>query len=205
MVSCSVFRGILIRTYIILLLGAFVISLNCTVRRKGTTQMFRQQRKARWGTWRHRRGLKRWAHWLGASDKLIGSEVINTGTLPSLSIDAICSDQTFKAFCPSSPSAAPLVNCNLSQQRANWCDKLYGCPATTVVAGGWKQARGEFLGIDRGKSWQSKPCLETSSVGNGFAFYANWPEILAGDLYRIKPWEVSLWREWFAGKMQQLP
>lgn len=71
-----------------------------------------------------------------------------------------------------------------------------------VVAGGWKQANVEFLSIDKGKSWQSKPCLETSSVGNGFAFYASWAEILAGDVYRIKLWEVSLWHEWFAGKMQ---
>lgn len=115
----------------------------------------------------------------GVSDKLIGSEVISTGTLSSLSIDAIHLAQAFRVFCTGERQIAIVEE--------NWCDKQCGCPAMIDVAGGQRQTSGEFLSIDKGKSWQSKPCREMSSVGKGFAFSANGAEAVDGAVCRIKP------------------
>lgn len=38
---------------------------------------------------------------------MIGGEVISTGTLPSLSIDAVWLDQAFRVFCPSPGPSNP--------------------------------------------------------------------------------------------------
>lgn len=123
----------------------------------------------------------------GVSDKLIGSEVISTSTLSSLSIDAIHLAQAFRVFCPSLGRRNPTGELQIAIVEENWCDKQCGCPAMIDVAGGQRQTSGEFLSIDKGKSWQSKPRREMSSVGKGFAFSANGAEAVDGAACRIKP------------------
>lgn len=59
----------------------------------------------------------------GVSDKLIGSEVISTGTLSSLSIVAIHLAQAFRVFCPSLGCRNPTGELWIAMMEENWCDK----------------------------------------------------------------------------------
>lgn len=189
-------------------LRALVVTINCPVRREGVslgaTQMFQQGRKERWSTWRHRRGLQRWAHWLGAPDKLIGSEIISTGTLPLLSIDAICLDQAFKVFCPSLGSSNPSKELQfITGEVINWCDKSHGCPAVIGVVGGWKVEN--FQVLIRSNPGNPNPVWKPALWGMTLHFMLSGRKDLLGMCIELKSCEASLGHQLFAGQIQQLP
>lgn len=183
---------------------ALVVSINCPVRREGVslgaTQMFQQGRKERWSAWRHRKGLERWALWLRAPDKLIGSEVISTGTLPALSIDAI------QGFLPKSWFQQPQQGTAVHHRRwvINWCDKSHGCPAVIGVAGGWKVEN--FWVLMKSNSGNPNAVWKPALWGMTLHFMlSGQKERPAGDVYSIKILCGEAGAPVFAGKIQQLP
>lgn len=66
---------------------------------------------------------------LSVPDKLIGRELISTGMLSSLNIDATRLAQAFKVFCTCLGHRNPAGELKIAAAEGSCCDKLHGCPA----------------------------------------------------------------------------